>query len=92
MGKALERARVALDLERWELLRREAVAAIAEDPEESDPYYLLGAAEEALGHRAEAIRSTRDAIAKDPDWWGYHYSLSKLLLDAGSLPEAAEEA
>jgi tetratricopeptide (TPR) repeat protein len=92
MGQALERTRVAMELERWELMRREATEAIYEDPEDSDGYYYLGIAEDGLGHQAEAIAATRDAIAKDPEWWGYHYSLSRLLLRRGSLDDAATEA
>jgi tetratricopeptide (TPR) repeat protein len=79
MSVRLERARLLLAQSRPADAEREALAALAELPDNPAPHTLLALSRLALGRKAEALESARAALGLAPDSPHSHYILALIL-------------
>ena len=65
---------------------REAEDSISALDLRPEPYEVLGYCEIRAGRTGAAVRAMRNAVARDPRSWNYHYSLAIALAAAGADP------
>ncbi|RJO74763.1 hypothetical protein D5S18_15015 [Nocardia panacis] len=89
---ALDRARIAMDLERPAEARRILGKALIDAPQDYRLLDSLAAASSQLGDTAEAFDFARRAVAAAPDAFEPRLTLSTLHLGAGETVAAIEQA
>lgn len=75
-----QRARAAIDMERWELALEETAKALADEPNSSELHAIRAQALYQMRDYREAGESARVAISLDPEWFYPYYLLSWCIL------------
>lgn len=79
MNLHTRRAKLALEIKKYNEVIKEASLAIAQNADDSDAFFFLGQALVHTGKKEEGLKAIDTAISKDPNWWGYHYMKSFFL-------------
>ena len=90
-NQALFAGKEAVARKDWVEARHHADRAQALLPWSYEPYLVLGDAAAGLGSRTDAIRSYRDAVAKDPNNWVAWLRLAQVARGDGARREAYAE-
>lgn len=95
MSQSLERARILLEQNRYDLAEREVRRALADDPQEPLAHAWLALCLSERKQHPQALESARTAVGLGPDDAYFHWVLGRIYLSADDLRAAqmsAEEA
>ena len=92
MNVRLQRAHLLLQQGRYALAEREALGALAEDPDDAEGHAVLALILACQEKLKEASAEAEQAIALQPDEPFCHYVMGVVLLDRNHLEEAAQAA
>jgi len=92
MNHALEKTRILLEQNRYDLAEREVLRALAEDPQEPLAHAWLALCLSQRKQHAQALEAARTAVGLGPDDPYFHFVLGQTLLGADDLRAAQASA
>lgn len=92
MNHALEKTRILLEQNRYDLAEREVQRALAEDPQEPLAHAWLALCLSQRKQHAQALEAARTAVGLGPDDPYFHFVLGQTLLSADDLRAAQASA